>query len=104
MSSCARASSMKAAFVLVTPGAVMDQVWPCARRARALHRTFGRDFADLRRSDDHPVRNDPVLRDDDQPLADVVAVAVLFLDALRVHQAHAAADAGVLVDDGVLDD
>src|SRR5579863_2938270 len=50
------------------------------------------------------VADDAVLGDDHDPLADVVAVAVLLLDARLVDDADLAADAGVLVDDGVLDD
>src|SRR5436305_13465981 len=44
-----------------------------------------------------------VLGDDHDALADVVAIAVLLLDAGFVDDAHAASDARVLVDNGVLD-
>jgi hypothetical protein len=53
---------------------------------------------------DRPVGHDAVLGNDDDPLADVVPLAVFFLEALLVDQANAAPDARVLVDDRVLDD
>src|SRR5216110_1184035 len=55
-------------------------------------------------SDHRAVRNHSGLRDADDALADEVTVAVLLFDAPLVQDPHAASDAGVLVDDGVLDD
>src|SRR5262245_58912482 len=53
--------------------------------------------------DHQPRGNHSELRHDDDAAADVVAVAVGMLDVLLVDQARAVADAGVLVDDRVLD-
>ena len=67
-----------------------DREWPVeARPGRLDHRA---------------VRDDGVLGDDHDAVADVVALAVLLAQALRVDDPHAAPDARVLVDDRVLDD
>src|SRR5688572_19538049 len=54
-------------------------------------------------SDHRAVPDDAVLGDDDDALANEVAVAVRLFDPAFIDDAHAAPDARVLVDDGVLD-
>src|SRR5436189_5180619 len=54
-------------------------------------------------SDHRSVRDHGVLGDDDDPVADVVAVAVLLRGPRLVHDADPPSDAGVLVDDRALD-
>src|SRR3954469_20534388 len=58
------------------------------------------------RADSYPRAGfyDTILRDDDHPVADVVAIAVRLLNAGFVHQPRPVSDSRVLVDDHAVED